>query len=395
MMKRDLVLVGSVFASLLLSNGGHTGTEAGAASTRAGAAGLDTVPEAAAPSSPGRPAAALASRPGLPPAVPVWNTLPGEFAMRTLKGYYLTAIDGGGRNTAPIIVTAATQAGPWEKFRLAVLDPPPPHDKSIQTASGNYLTAVDGGGRTTDALHTDATQVRGWEQFRVHDLSEGGVAPTYFAFQTIGGNYLTAVGEGGQYEDAMHTDAKQVGRWEYLRVVKCGDLGSGYQYTILPTNDQMLEAVNGGGRDRGDTIVQGSSPGDTPDRAWARFKLLRQHDGSYALQTVNGTNYVTALGGGGQVQKYLPPNCGFPGACISGFSTIFHTDATQVRAWERFKFVDQGNCKYAIQTVSGYYMGIFKDSHGYTLLTTRRSTISENEKFQLVMYGLASPVVLH
>jgi hypothetical protein len=40
-------------------------------------------------------------------------------------------------------------------------------------------------------------------------------------------------------------------------------------------------------------------------------------------------------------------------------------------------------------------MGIFKDSHGYTLLTTRRSTISENEKFQLVMYGLASPVVLH
>ena len=107
----------------------------------------------------------------------VWNALPGEFAMRTLKGYYLSAIDGGGRTTEPIIVTGATSAGPWEKFRLAVMDPPPPNDKSIQTSSGNYLTGVSGGGRTADVLHTDATQVRDWEQFRIYDLSEGGVAP--------------------------------------------------------------------------------------------------------------------------------------------------------------------------------------------------------------------------
>lgn len=57
--------------------------------------------------------------------------------------------------------------------------------------------------------------------------------------------------------------------------------------------------------------------------------------------------------------------------------------------------VDQGNCKYAIQTVSGFFVGTFKDSSGYSLLTTDRSTISENEKFQLVMYGLGSPAVLH
>ena len=100
----------------------------------------------------------------------VWNALPGEFAMRTLKGYYLSAIDGGGRTTEPIIVTGATSAGPWEKFRLAVMDPPPPNDKSIQTSSGNYLTGVSGGGRTADVLHTDATQVRDWEQFRIYDL---------------------------------------------------------------------------------------------------------------------------------------------------------------------------------------------------------------------------------
>ena len=63
-----------------------------------------------------------------------WSTLPGEFAMRTLKGFYVTAINGGRR-------------------RIAVMDPPPPNDKGIQTSSGNYLTAVDGGGRTSDVLH--------------------------------------------------------------------------------------------------------------------------------------------------------------------------------------------------------------------------------------------------
>ncbi len=75
---------------------------------------------------------------------------------------------------------------------------------------------------------------------------------------------------------------------------------------------------------------------------------------------------------------------------------IFHTDATQVQAWEKFRFLDQGNCTYAIQTVKGYYMGIYKDPSGHysMLLTTDRSTISENEKWQLVMYGLESPAVL-
>ena len=127
-----------------------------------------------------------------------------------------------------------------------------------------------------------------------------------------------------------------------------------------------------------------------------RFKLIRQGDGTYALQTSNGVNYVTALGGGGQVQRFEQCDPGFPGACLSGVSTIFHTDATQVQAWEKFKIIDQGNCTYVIQTNKGFYVGIFKDPSGHyaMLLTTDRSTISENEKFQLVVYGLASPVVL-
>jgi hypothetical protein len=202
------------------------------------------------------------------------------------------------------------------------------------------------------------------------------------------------VGEGGKYDDAIHTDARQIGRWEWFRIVKCGDLGTGYQYTIIAANDQALTAVNGGGLDSGDTIMYGYWPGDSADRAWQRFTLLRQSDGSYALQTPNGVNYVTALGGGGQVQKFFPPDCGLFSACLGGFSTIFHTDATQVQAWERFRIIDQGNCRYAIQTTKGFFVGIFKDSSGYTLMTTDRSSISDNEKFEFVMYGLASPVVI-
>ena len=138
-------------------------------------------------------------------------------------------------------MTTATSAGPWEKLgwrswthRL--------HDKRIQTSSGNYLTAVGGGGRTSDVLHTDATQARAWEQFRVLDLSSGGVAPTYFAIQTICGNYLTAVGQGGKYEDAVHTDAMRIGSWEYFRVVKCGDLGQDMSTpSYRPTTNPSLQ----------------------------------------------------------------------------------------------------------------------------------------------------------
>jgi hypothetical protein len=38
---------------------------------------------------------------------------------------------------------------------------------ALQTANGNYVTAVGGGGRVSDAIHSDATAVRGWEKFRV------------------------------------------------------------------------------------------------------------------------------------------------------------------------------------------------------------------------------------
>jgi len=333
----------------------------------------------------------LAGVPAL--AVAQSSTLPGEFAFRTKKGYYLTAIDGGGRSTAPTIITAATSAGPWEKFRIVVADPAvTAFDKSFQTATSNYVTAVNGGGMTSDALHTDATQVRGWEQFRMNDLSWVNSAATYYELYTTGGRDVTAVGAGGHYEDAIHTDALHVDTWEEFRPVKCGDLGSGFDYYIIPNvvpaDGWALSAPDGGGR-ISSAVAQGY--GGWPE---SKFKLILQPGGSYALQTSNGANFVTALGGGGQVQVYEHCDPGFPGACIDGLSDIFHTDATQVRGWEKFRIADLGNCKYTIQTTSGFFFGLYQTSHGM-LFTTRRSVISDNEKFEFVMSGLGSPPILH
>lgn len=314
----------------------------------------------------------------------------GEFAFRTQKGYYLTAVSGGGRPSDPTVITSATSAGAWEKFKVAVPNPSTSHDKAFQTANGNYVTAVSGGGRTSDVLHTDATQAKDWERFRLIDLGVGTpAAPTYYGLQTIKGNYLTAMGAGGKYQDALHTDATQIKGWEQFRIVKCGDPGSGYEYGVMAANGAFLSARNGGGQTN-EAIMLGN-----PTGLETKFKLFKQGDETYALQTANGRNYVTALGGGGQVQKYNPPDCGMFSACIGGFSTVFHTDATQVKGWEKFRVIDQGNCTYAIQTSSGFFVGIYKSSDGYTLLTTRRDGASTaNEKFQLVVYGLASPAIL-
>jgi hypothetical protein len=328
-------------------------------------------------------------------STPSASSFPGEFAIRTQKGYYLTAITGGGRPTDPTVITGATSAGAWEKFKLAIATPPSPHDKTIQTASGHYVSAVNGGGMTANAVHTDATQPRDWERFRIIYLGVGvPAAPTFYAIQTIKGNYLTAMGAGGKYQDALHTDARDIKGWEQFRIVKCGDLGSGYEYAIMAADGEFLAATHWEGK-------PGFGLNNYPSESDMKYKLIRQSDGTYALLTANGRNYVTALGGGGQVEKYdkkyYTPDCGglFGGPCIGGSAPIFHTDATQVKGWEKFRVIDQGNCTYAVQTPSGFYVGIYKDSSGVTLLTTRRDGASTaNEKFQLVVFGLASPVVL-
>jgi hypothetical protein len=327
-----------------------------------------------------------------PPLFPLTYTLPGSFAFRTTKGYYLTAVSGGGRYQDPTIITASPTAGPWEQFQI-VVNPSSAYDKSFRTATGNYVTAVNGGGLTWNALHTDATVIGGWEQFRMIDLAQTGFKPTWYSLYTINGNVVTAVGAGGQYYDPIHTDAYQTGSWEEVRPDKCGDLGSGYEYYVIAANGSPLTAVDGGGHADDYALVKGFWFGPS-DAQWSRFKLIRQLDGTYALQTSNGVNYLTALNGGGLVQEYYECDPGWWGACIDSTSGIFHTDATHVLGWEKFRIADTGECKYTIQTTSGFYFGIYSTSHGM-LMTTRRSIVSDNEKFEFVMAGLGSPPIIH
>lgn len=74
---------------------------------------------------------------------------------------------------------------------------------------------------------------------------------------------------------------------------------------------------------------------------------------------------------------------------------MFHTDATRIRAWERFRIVDHGDCQYTIQTANGDCVGIYTDDDERELMTTDRNRVSPNELFQLVMDGLASPPIIH
>ena len=326
------------------------------------------------------------AKPGGPQPPP---PLPGEFVMQTMvKQTYLTAVEGGGRTTN-VIHTDAARIGSWEKFRLLVGGSLSPGEYVFQTVSGNYITAVNGGGlsgpgvlpggQSTDAIHTDATQIGSWEKFRFGSDPYG----WRNTVQTVDSHYLTAVGGGGKTTDAIHTDAVKADNWEFFYVWKCGDLGSGYQYTISGPNGFVF-AYGGGGRvsTHVDVLVSGAIGLLTDytlrpvpfDNNWQKFRLIQQSDGSYALQTSNGINYVTAIRGGGLSSGTL------------SYDDLV-TDRTQVQAWERFRFVDQGDCTYAIQTVSGYYIGKTTAAPGTALgvFSTNVSDIKDAIKFRLVM----------
>jgi hypothetical protein len=324
------------------------------------------------------------------PAVPVLpatpplsvSALPGHFAFATFGGKYLTAVGGGGRTT-DVVRTDATAIGAWEQYRLfLVLGGGVPQQYAIQTAGFNYFTAVDGGGHTSDPLHSDANQVRAWETFRF-GLDQYGWRNS---IQTVNGHYLTAVGAGGKTTDAIHGDALKPDNWEYFYIWKCGDLASGYQYTISAVSQPygFVFAYGGGGRvaTRDGVFVAGAigvlsdyKLHPVPfDNNWQKFRLMRQSDGSYGLLTSNGVNYVTAIQGGG---------------LASGTITYddLVTDRTQVQAWEKFKFVDLGDCSYAIQTVSGNYLGKSTAAPGTAVgaFSTNVSDIKNATKFRLSM----------
>ncbi len=264
-------------------------------------------------------------------------------------GYLLSATNGGGDIGADAIQTrfkyslgsATTTPSVIGAFELFNVLKSSIGQFAFQTVNGNFITAVGGGGRTTDVLHTDAVNAAAWEEFRITHTGSSGVFSV--SIQTISNNFLTAVSLGGQTTNAIHSDATAVGTWETFFIRKFGNLLLGdLQYLIVDTNkNQAIAARNGGGQTQ--NTIQFVAAGSNFPLAWAFFTLIPQSNGSFALRTIND-NYVTAVNGGGLDYG-------------STSSDNIHTDATVVAAWEQFRFIPSNDGSYIIQTVDGHYLG--------------------------------------
>jgi len=308
------------------------------------------------------------------PASPASVLLPGEFAIRTMvKDTYLTARDGG-RHSIDAVITAATTPGPNEKFRLSKIAST--NYTTIQTLQAYYVSAVGGGGlggnvEANRVLQTErtATSFADDALFRLIGPSQNGTT----AIVTFNDHFLTALGGGGKTSNAFHTDATEASSWERFRFLKSGDLGSGFRYAIMPAGKRglFLKASVFSGEDRRRFYTYSDLNDD------GKFTLIQLEDGSYALQTSNPANFVTAVGGGGIAR-----------------GDNLHADATRIGDWEKFKIEDQGNATYTIQTASGFYLAVNPSFDGlppFDNISTRISFPNEAPqigyiaKFRLIM----------
>ena len=140
------------------------------------------------------------------------NTTYMSCTIQTPRGYYLTAVDGGGRTTN-VIHTDATRASTWERFNLYYQGYANAY--AFQTSvTLTYLSAMGGGGHTTDVIHSNVSVVQSWERFNLVLLGVRNDGVGLFAIQTINGNYLTALNEGGHQDNSIHSDATSIGAWE-------------------------------------------------------------------------------------------------------------------------------------------------------------------------------------
>ena len=157
--------------------------------------------------------------PTTPPSGP--TPQPGEpylpsIAIRTYSGNYITAVNNGGMqgSSGDVIATNRTQVGSWEKFTLVPLDASN-NTFALQTMTGNYVTAVNGGGIPNGAeqpIATNRTQVGGWESLVLIQQTDG----TY-AIATTSRFFLTAVNGGGIPNGAgqpIATNRTALGEWE-------------------------------------------------------------------------------------------------------------------------------------------------------------------------------------
>jgi len=307
---------------------------------------------------------------------------PGPFAIRTyLKRTFVTANSGGGLNTDALNTIAVVPAVDG-RFRFRFRQP----DFVTILTGRNYFVSATGGAGLGDPQVADTISMATTRQVLADDALfriEGPSAIGQFVIKTFRGNYLTAVDGGGRPTGAFRASARTATMNEMFQIIKCGSLGSGFTYALKPKRSgydpvtktdkpYFLIAKNGGGR-TADAMSTFSGLNN-----YAKFKLMLQGNGTYALQTSNGINYVTAREGGGLSRGDKKGD-------------TLQTNRTQIGAWEQFKIVDQGDCSYAIQTSGGWYLA----ASGSGLISTRISFPKEAFKetgydgeWELIMIGL-------
>jgi hypothetical protein len=249
----------------------------------------------------------------------------------------LTATDGGGQ-AFNALTTSGTGTGTYERFTVV---PSGSGYQSFVTENGYYVSVnpgVTSGPYVTQTTGTAASDATLLKPQDAHAYG-GYTLETYYDY------FLYFSAGPGQSTNAIGTNYGSLPQDYYVVVYpqQCGDLGSGYKYRISFADGEydgvpnyfegMLQAINGGGL--------ASSPiyEDYEDDASTEFTFIQQPNGTYALQTSDGTNYVTAVDGGG----------------LLGGNALA-TNRTVAQAWEQFVIKDIGSCEYTIQTVSGYYL---------------------------------------
>lgn len=158
-----------------------------------------------------------------PPSGPV------AAAIQTASGNYLTMVNGGGLGdpdsgpNAVALHTDAIVADKMETFTVVWLDST--YTKfALQTMLGNYVTAINGGGvgganDSSAPVHTDATTIGEWERLRVNFLPDAQIT-----INVPNGRFLTAVNGGGMRGPStspiVTTDAVRHGTWETFTLVR-------------------------------------------------------------------------------------------------------------------------------------------------------------------------------
>lgn len=237
---------------------------------------------------------------------------------------------------------------------------PAPVRVAIETENGTYLRAVDGGGRGDDAIRTDADNIGDEESFNLINLGNG-----EFAFQTHKGFFLSAMDAGGKECNAIRTDLvsnqADIGNWERFNL----DFLDEDEVTIQTLDGYYLTAVEGG-------LSPETFFTDGDEEKAIKFKLYHHDvdddddDESYFFQAPNG-EYLIAVDGGDRHHNTL------------------RLGRISFKGDEAFELKHMGGEEYAIRTWRDFYLSaVDGGGRNYDAISAHSEQVDDWAKFKFV-----------